>query len=130
MKQDQPTEIRPSTIDHSAFKGSLKTENAALRERLKDLDAQIQRLQSSRLIAPHEEEANRELREQFEAMRAEQNTVALFLREHYAAEIAAGFHGDRPFSEIINGYLAELKALKTQRTKPGWFESFFGGGVS
>lgn len=122
------SEIRQSTVDHSAFKGSLKTENAALRERLRDLDAQIQRLQSSRLIAPHEEEANREMREQFEAMRAEQNAIAIFLREHFAREIEAGFHAGRGFAEIITGYLAELKALKAQRAKPGWFESFFGGG--
>jgi len=96
--------VRPSTVDASVFDGDLKLENAALRERLRDLDAQVQRLQGSRLIAPHEEKANLEMAEQLRAMNAERNVIARFFRDHYAAEIKRGEHNGE-FSAIVIRYL-------------------------
>lgn len=104
-------------------------ENAALRERVADLVGQIARYDGASLLTEGQAAANLEIRTAFDVMNAEQNSIGLFLRNQYAAEIDAGFHRHRTFPEIIISYLTELKALKATRQKPGFFESMFGGGV-
>lgn len=101
--------VRPSTVDASVFDGDLKLENAALRERLKDLDAQVQRLQGSRLIAPHEEAANLEMAERWRTLNTQQNTIARFFRDYYAKEIERGEH-NAPFSDLVIRYLRHERA--------------------
>ena len=115
MNEKKLEVVRPSTVDASVFDGDLKLENAKLRERMKDLDGQIERLQAGRTILPHEEEANAAMARDFEAMRKEQNAIALFLREHYHEEISLGLHNGRSLSDIICAYLGQLKTLRAKR---------------
>lgn len=106
-----PEIVRPSTVDASVFDGDLKLENAALRERLKDLDAQVQKLQASRLIAPHEEAANAEMATQWRALNAEKNEIAKFFRENYQREIERGEHAVGSFSSLVIRYLRRERAV-------------------
>lgn len=119
MNEKKLEVVRPSTVDHSVFGDDLKLENAALRERLKDLDGQIQRLQSSRLIAPHEEEANAAMAKQFYEQNKEQNRIAKYLRDAYAVEIERGDHSGLTFADVI------LKYLRRERAA-GWLGRFIG----
>jgi len=96
-------------IDASVFGGDLELENRSLRARIADMDAQIQTLQSSRLIAPHEEEAIAEKSRAFDAANNEQNRVVKFLRDNFAAQMARGDFTGMSFSQMVIHHLKRAR---------------------
>lgn len=92
--------------------GRLKMENAGLRDRNADLVGQIDWHSKAITISPENLEALKTQRDQFDAMKYEQDEIAKFLRIAYANEIAAGAHNGRSISDVVNFYLGELKELR------------------
>jgi hypothetical protein len=121
-KRDRTAIAQPSTIDASVFGGDLELENRTLRARIADLDGQIKTLQSSRLIAPHEEVALAEKSRAFDVANGEINRLVKYLRDSYPAAL-----GTAPtVSAIVIGLLDELKAARFEKAKPGFWARVFG----
>ena len=121
MNESKLEIVRPNTVDPSVFDGDLKAENAALRERQRDLDAQIQTLQASRLIAPHEEEAIAEKSRAFDEINNTQNRIVKVLRDSFPESLGTG-----SIAQIVIGLLDELKAHRAAKAKPGFWARVFG----
>lgn len=117
-RKDRATGAQPSTIDKSVFGGDVELENRTLRARIADLDGQIKILQSSRLIAPHEEAAIAEKSRAFDAANNELNRIAKYLRDAFPQALGTG----PTLSAIVIGLLDELRAAR----KPGLWARVFG----
>ena len=92
--------------------GRLKMENAGLRDRNADLVGQIDWHSKAITISPENLEAMQCQRNEFDAMKHEQDEIAKFLRIAYANEISAGAHNGRSLSDVVTAYLGELKELR------------------
>lgn len=121
-RKDRATVAQPSTIDASVFDGDLELENRTLRARIADLDGQLQMARASRLIAPHEEEAIAEKSRAFEVANNELNRITKCIRDGFPQSL-----GTAPtVSAIVIGLLDELKALRFEKAKPGFWARVFG----
>lgn len=96
---------------------TLRRENASLRETIADLAGQIKRHSESQVISPGQLEAFAAQKSAFEAANAEMNAIAIFLRENFAKEIAAGRHSNRSLSDIVCGYMRRSWMDRVR----GWF---------
>lgn len=121
-RKDRSIIAKPSTIDASVFDGDLELENRTLRARIADLDGQLQIARASRLIAPHEEEAIAEKSRAFDAQNGEVNRIVRYIRDNFPASL-----GTAPtISAIVIELLNELKALRFEKAKPGFWARVFG----
>ena len=111
-----------------AEKDPLLLENRALRHRVADLASQLKERGESRLMAPHEEEAIRGMKQSFDAMNEQQNQIAKFLRGHYADEINRGEHNGLDFAAVVIRYLQRERDAHKAKAKysSGFISHFFG----
>lgn len=84
----------------------LRSELRAANERIADLAGQSDWKSKAKILTEDEERSITELRASFDAMNAEQNEIAKYLRRYYADEIARGEHAGMSLVEILKRYLS------------------------
>lgn len=117
------TTATPPSIEDT-LRAELRTARSELRaanERVADLAGQIKQHGESRVIAPYEEEAIREQGRAFESCNDQQNKIVRYVRDNFPEALGTG-----SLSAIVIGLLDELKALRFEKAKPGFWARVFG----
>lgn len=91
-------------------------------KRAEELQADLQDLRDEKIATTAQMAILSEHETQFHEMKRDHDTIALYLRQHYGEEIAAGNHNGRPLGEVITAYLGRERDEKARKTTAGQSE--------
>ncbi len=100
---------------------TLRSELRAANERIADLAGQIDWKSKAKILTESEAEGIADLRAQFENLNDSQNKIVKYLRDSFPASLGTG-----TLPAIVCGLLDELKALRFEKAKPGFWARVFG----